>query len=61
MSTKLKAMISGHRSAFTKLVKTFEDRKSNEDFFLAPIRCRARVRNDSSISADVTEYTVGND
>ena len=29
---KLKATRSGHRSAFTKLVKKFEDGKSNEEF-----------------------------
>jgi len=32
MSTKLKATRSGHRSALTKLVKKFEDGKSNEEF-----------------------------
>ena len=32
MSTKLKATISGHRSAFTKLLKKIEDGKSNEEF-----------------------------
>lgn len=32
MSTKLKAMRSGHRSALTKLVKKFKDGKSNEEF-----------------------------
>jgi hypothetical protein len=32
MSTKLKATISGHRSAFTKLLKNIEDGKSNEEF-----------------------------
>jgi hypothetical protein len=32
ISTKAKATRSGHRGAFTKLVKKFEDGKSNEEF-----------------------------